>query len=216
MTKRLREMVGEVSTTAGTFSTASGELAATSDEAGKAVDEIARAVGDVAGGAEKQVRAVESVRETGDEVAVAARTGAGHADGTVRAAAHARTIAESGTAAARSATEAMDAVRVSAHDAAATIRELGERSGVVASSAYAAMTRSGRRVLHLIEGEVERGGGTASISLDDFDRRFGCSRRATRFGLKQLAPSAWDRAASRRSGSTMAGVPSLRTKLRGW
>jgi len=62
-----------------------------------------------------------------------------------------------------------------------------DRSGVVASAAYAAMTRSGRRVLHLIEGEVERGGGTASISLDDFDRRFGCSRRSTRFALKQIA-----------------------------
>jgi hypothetical protein len=62
-----------------------------------------------------------------------------------------------------------------------------DRSGLVASAAYAAMTRSGRRVLHLIEGEVERGGGTASISLYDFDRRFGCSRRATCFALKQLA-----------------------------
>ena len=61
------------------------------------------------------------------------------------------------------------------------------RSGVVASAAYAAMTRGGKRCLHLIEGEVERGGGTASISLYDFDRRFGCSRRATCFALKQLA-----------------------------
>ena len=128
MTARLRELVGEVSETAGTLSHASGELASTSDEAGRAVHEIARAVGDVAGGAEKQVRALESVRTTGDEVSDAARTGAVHADGTVRAAAHAREVAASGTAAARSATEAMDAVRASAHDAAATIRDLGERS----------------------------------------------------------------------------------------
>jgi methyl-accepting chemotaxis protein len=128
MTERLRAMVGEVSQTAGTLSHASGELASTSDEAGRAVHEIARAVGDVAGGAEKQVRALESVRTTGDQVSDAARTGAGHAEGTVRAAAHAREVAESGTAAAQSATEAMDAVRASAHDAAATIRELGERS----------------------------------------------------------------------------------------
>jgi methyl-accepting chemotaxis protein len=128
MTERLRAMVGEVSATAGTLSTASGELASTSGEAGRAVEEIARAVGDVAGGAEQQVRAVESVRATGDEVAEAARAGAGHADGTVRAAANARSVAESGTAAAQSATEAMDAVRASAHDAAATIRELGSRS----------------------------------------------------------------------------------------
>lgn len=128
MTARLRSMVGEVASTAGTLSSASDELASTSQESGRAVEEIARAVGDVAGGAEKQVRAIESARQTGDDVAEAARTGAGHAAGTVEAAAHARTVAESGTAAARSATEAMDAVRTSAHEAATTIRDLGERS----------------------------------------------------------------------------------------
>jgi methyl-accepting chemotaxis protein len=128
MTERLRAMVGEVAATAGTLSTASGELASTSNESGRAVGEIARAVGDVAGGAEKQVRAIESARQTGEDVAEAARTGAGHAAGTVEAASHARAVAESGTAAARSATAAMDAVRTSAHEAAATIRQLGERS----------------------------------------------------------------------------------------
>ena len=128
MTERLRAMVGEVAATAGTLSSASGELASTSNESGRAVDEIARAVGDVAGGAEKQVRAIESARRIGEEVADAARAGAGHAAGTVEAAAQARAVAESGTLAARSATEAMDAVRTSAQAAVATISELGERS----------------------------------------------------------------------------------------
>jgi methyl-accepting chemotaxis protein len=128
MSERLRAMVGEVAATAGTLSGASGELASTSNESGRAVEEIARAVGDVAGGAEKQVRAIESARRTGEDVAEAARAGAGHAAGTVEAASHARAVAESGTVAARSATEAMDAVRTSAHEAAATIRDLGERS----------------------------------------------------------------------------------------
>jgi methyl-accepting chemotaxis protein len=128
MTERLRAMVAEVAATAGRLSSASGELASTSDESGRAVEEIARAVGDVAGGAEKQVRALESARSTGEDVAEAARAGAGHAAGTVEAASHARAVAETGTVAARSATEAMDAVRTSAHAAAATIRDLGERS----------------------------------------------------------------------------------------
>jgi methyl-accepting chemotaxis protein len=128
MTERLRAMVGQVASTAGTLSSASGELASTSQESGNAVGEIARAVGDVAAGAERQVRAIESAQQTGNDVAEAARAGAGHAAGTVEATANARTIAESGTAAARSATAAMDAVRTSAHDAAATIRELGDRS----------------------------------------------------------------------------------------
>jgi methyl-accepting chemotaxis protein len=128
MTERLRALVGEVASTAGTLSSASGELASTSQESGNAVGEIARAVGDVAAGAERQVLAIESAQQTSNDVAEAAHAGAGHATGTVEATANARTIAESGTAAARSATAAMDAVRTSAHEAARTIRELGDRS----------------------------------------------------------------------------------------
>jgi len=53
------------------------------------------------------------------------------------------------------------------------------------SPAYLALTPAGRRVLHVIESEVERG--MASISLNDFTQRFGCSRAGARYGLKQCA-----------------------------
>ena len=53
------------------------------------------------------------------------------------------------------------------------------------SAAYAALTPAGRRALHLIEGEVERGGGTAAISRVDIERP-GLSRASVNFGLKQL------------------------------
>ena len=53
------------------------------------------------------------------------------------------------------------------------------------SAAYAALTPAGRRALHLIEGEVERGGGTAAISHVDIERP-GLSRASVNFGLKQL------------------------------
>ena len=128
MVVRLREMVGEMSGTAGTLGAASGQLATTSNEAGRAVGEIAAAVSDVAIGAERQARAIETVRGSGEEVADAARAGAGHAADTVRAAARAREAAEAGAGAAAGATAAMDAVRESAHEAAGGIRALGERS----------------------------------------------------------------------------------------
>jgi methyl-accepting chemotaxis protein len=128
MGERLREMVGEVSGTAGTLTAASGELAATSDDAGRASGEIAAAVSDVAGGAEAQARAVETLRRTGAEVAEAAEAGAAHAQDTVRAAERAREVAEAGAGAAATATAAMDAVRGAAHDAVTQIQALGERS----------------------------------------------------------------------------------------
>lgn len=52
------------------------------------------------------------------------------------------------------------------------------------SPAYLALTPAGRRVLHVIESEVERG--MASISLNDFTQRFGCSRAGARYDLKPI------------------------------
>jgi hypothetical protein len=53
------------------------------------------------------------------------------------------------------------------------------------SAAYAAMTPCGKTCLHLIEGEIERHGGTASISRVAIERT-GVSRASVNFGLKQI------------------------------
>ena len=53
------------------------------------------------------------------------------------------------------------------------------------SPAYAAMTPCGRACLRLIEGEIERHGGTASISRVAIERT-GVSRASVNFGLKQI------------------------------
>nr|WP_246852083.1 methyl-accepting chemotaxis protein [Patulibacter sp. SYSU D01012] len=128
MTERLREIVGELSGTAGTLTEASHELAQSSTDAGRAIEEIAHAVGDVASGAERQVMSIESVRRTGLEVAEASRASAAHADGSVRAATAARGLAREGTDAAAAATAAMAAVREATAEATAAISALGERS----------------------------------------------------------------------------------------
>jgi len=128
MGERLRAMVAEVSGTSSRLSAASGQLATTSGETGRAVDEIAGAVTDVAHGAERQVRAIATLRDTGEEMAAAAQTGHGHAEDTVRAAAHARATTEHGIKAAAEATDAMDAVTAAVNDATAAIRSLGARS----------------------------------------------------------------------------------------
>jgi methyl-accepting chemotaxis protein len=69
----LERVVGDVSASAGTVASASNQMASTSEEAGRAVGEIASAVGDVAQGAERQVRMVETARDTALETARAAR-----------------------------------------------------------------------------------------------------------------------------------------------
>ena len=57
-------MIGQVVATATAVSSASRQMANGSEETGRAVGEIARAVGEVAAGAERQVRAVNSARDS--------------------------------------------------------------------------------------------------------------------------------------------------------
>ena len=54
------------------------------------------------------------------------------------------------------------------------------------SPAYQALSPAGRTVLAAIEREVERGGGVAVLSFNDFMRRCGVSRSACANGLKQV------------------------------
>ena len=59
-----------------------------------------------------------------------------------------------------------------------------DRSAVLQSPAYAALTPSGKRCLHLIEDEVERCGGAARIPRKGF-MAVGISKAAVSFGIKQ-------------------------------
>ena len=67
----LATLIGQVSLTATAVSSASRQLANGSEETGRAVGEIARAVEEVAAGAERQVRAVTSARDTVADMAAA-------------------------------------------------------------------------------------------------------------------------------------------------
>jgi methyl-accepting chemotaxis protein len=66
---KLAEILGHVSTTAGTVNIASQQMAATSDETGKASGEVAQAIGAIAQGTERQAQMVEQTRGAVDEVA---------------------------------------------------------------------------------------------------------------------------------------------------
>jgi methyl-accepting chemotaxis protein len=133
----LREIIGQVSDTAGTLSASSEQMAMTSEEAGKAVGEIASAVSDVAQGAERQVRIVQSARESTEEVSAAVQQSAASAQETAQAAEEARGFARDGVGAADSATAAMRAVRESSTSVASAIEQLASKSseigGIVAT-----------------------------------------------------------------------------------
>jgi methyl-accepting chemotaxis protein len=113
-TAQLRDVVGELGGAAGSLGAASEQMATTSVETGRAVDEIAQAVIDVAEGAERQVRVVESAKEsTAETAAVAGRT---------------RAVASEGVRAATKASEAMEGVRASSAEVTGAIRDLAEKS----------------------------------------------------------------------------------------
>jgi len=128
MRAQLSELIGDVAGKATTVASASQEMASTSDEAGRAVGEIANAVGDVATGAERQVRMVESARESAQQAADAASTSAERAQETAVAAQEAREVAREGVTAAEQATGAIRQVADSSAEVGTAIQDLAARS----------------------------------------------------------------------------------------
>ncbi len=106
-TKKLRELVGQVSDTAGSVSAASQQMSSTSEEAGKATGEIAQAINDVAEGAERQARMVEEAQRAAQEIANAVAESAENAERTAEVANSAHDAAQQGVDAAEKANDAM-------------------------------------------------------------------------------------------------------------
>jgi methyl-accepting chemotaxis protein len=93
----LADMIGEITSVAGTVASSTQQVASTSEEAGRAVSEIAHAVTDVASGAERQVRMVDDARVSAQETAASAD--------------RARSVAEEGGRASQEATAARSPTR---------------------------------------------------------------------------------------------------------
>jgi methyl-accepting chemotaxis protein len=132
MRDRLSGVIGDVAGSARTVASASQQMALNSKEAGQAINEIAVAVGDVAIGAERQTRAVETVREAAEVAAGIARHSADRAQDATRAADDARSVAHEGAGSAQDAFAAMQTVRESSTEVTAAIRALAVRSGEIA------------------------------------------------------------------------------------
>ncbi|WP_028067688.1 methyl-accepting chemotaxis protein [Solirubrobacter soli] len=124
----LERVVSDVSASAGSVSGASREMASTSEEAGRAVGEIASAVGDVAQGAERQVRMVETARDTALETTRAARSSARAAGEAATVADEARAVTREGVTAAEQATEAIQEVADASRQITGAIEGLARRS----------------------------------------------------------------------------------------
>jgi len=131
MVAQLRALVERLTRSAGELADASREMASSAGETGRAVGDIAHAVSEVAVGAERQVQAIASARETGAAMAGAVDEGARGAAETAEVARRAAEAAADGAEAVQAATAAMDAVRESSTDVTATIRALGDTSSEI-------------------------------------------------------------------------------------
>ena len=128
MTAGLHDLVSQVGAAAGSMGAATDQMASGAEDAGRAVAEIADAVTDVARGAERQVRAVETVRTATLQMTATSTDSATAALATAEAANEARDTAQQGAASARAATEAMGAVTEASQAATAAIGGLGAKS----------------------------------------------------------------------------------------
>jgi len=128
MRGHIETLIRQIHTTSGTVASSSAQMASTSEETGRAVGEIARAVEDVAHGAEKQARSMETARMLTEEMVSVANESADTARQAAELTVAAKTAADEGVDAVERATQAMNIVRNSSENAAAAIRELGEKS----------------------------------------------------------------------------------------
>ncbi len=124
----LGEILASVTQSARKVSRASDEMASTSRESGAAINEVANAMNEVATGAERQVAAVATTRDSVDRVAENAERSATQARETAEAAAGARSVARDGVGAAGAATEAMEQVRNATEAATSAMRDLATKS----------------------------------------------------------------------------------------
>jgi methyl-accepting chemotaxis protein len=127
----LRELIGEVTSTAGSVGAASREMSSSSEESGKATGEIAHAVGDIAQGAERQVQMIAAAKQSAEEVSRAVSESAENAQRTAEVAHQAREFAQHGVGAAEQANDAMRSVRDSSETVNQAIRELASKSGQI-------------------------------------------------------------------------------------
>jgi methyl-accepting chemotaxis protein len=128
MTAGLRDMICDVSDSAGAVSAASQQMSETSQEAGRATGEISQAVSDVAQGAERQVTMIDVARHAAEEVTTAVNESAVNARATAQVGQDTRRAAGDGVAAAEQATEAMRTVRDSSAAVTSAIGELAAKS----------------------------------------------------------------------------------------
>ena len=125
---KLRELVGTMTTTAGTVGAASQEMSSTSEQAGKATGEIASAINDVAEGASRQARMAEDAQRSAQEIARAVAESAESAEATAAVAHDAHEAATHGVEAAEQANTAMQSVRESSEAVTGAIRGLASKS----------------------------------------------------------------------------------------
>jgi methyl-accepting chemotaxis protein len=126
--ERLRAMLSQIASSAGTVSSASQEMAATSAQADQAVTEIAGAVEEVAAGTERQVQLLDGAQRRVEESVRAAEHAATGVQQTADLAMQARDAAREGVRSASEATAAIDTLAVSAGAVTGAMREFAGKS----------------------------------------------------------------------------------------
>jgi methyl-accepting chemotaxis protein len=128
MREQTAVMLRDISSGSEVVAAASKRVADTSQQASAAVSEIAQAAGSVAGGAEQQVRRVESIRAATEVVIAATRDGASAARETADRAARAGEVTRDGMDAVLAATAAMASLRECSEEIADVLEQLAGMS----------------------------------------------------------------------------------------
>lgn len=123
-----RATIARIDSAAHSLTAAGGEMSQTSDDAGRAIGEVAQAISAISEGASHQADLVARAARHIDSIDQTVRDAYEHAQEVRRQSAETGKLADAGVERAIEVEESMQLTRASAHETAAIVRELGDRT----------------------------------------------------------------------------------------
>ncbi|SCM81252.1 Methyl-accepting chemotaxis protein TlpC [uncultured Sporomusa sp.] len=155
MIERLKTLIANVNSSAGTLTAASHTLKENGEQSAQAVNQVAATIDDMARGAEEQRAAVEETASVIEQLVIALQQVADNANDAAVRSSKTTDAAQQGSKAVADALNQMNAIEISVVNSAAELAKLGERSTEIGSIVDAISGIAGQTNLLALNAAIE-------------------------------------------------------------
>jgi methyl-accepting chemotaxis protein len=155
MIERLKTLIANVNSSAGTLTAASRTLKENGEQSAQAVNQVAATIDDMARGAEEQRAAVEETASVIEQLVIALQQVAANANDAAVRSSKTTDAAQQGSKAVADALNQMNAIEISVVNSAAELAKLGERSTEIGSIVDAISGIAGQTNLLALNAAIE-------------------------------------------------------------